>query len=862
MKNNKPVVPFIAEKILRILARSEDEISLIGDFEEEYCSRLKEKGRLKAWIWYWINTFNSLPKFLSHSVLRGYGFFENYLKIAFRNILKQKVYSSINIMGLAIGMACCLLISLWVFDELSYDRFHENAENIYRVEADVDHGDRIFHTYSSPHQFVPLAKGTIPEVSGATRCTRFGGIQIKFGNSSYFERDVIAADPDIFQMFSFPFLEGDPATALSEPNSIVISERTAEKYFGKDESPLGKILSVENTFDFKVTGVLKNVPDNSSIRLDIVIKFDFVYDNLGRMPTRWVNAISNYVMIRDGVSENAAAEKITDLIRQNSDVESRSTYLLNPLTNIHLHTYRGYEKSMGYVQFVYIFSLIAVFVLINACINYMSLSTARSTKRAKEIGMRKVVGAYRHNIIKQFMLESILITFFGVIIAAVLVILILPAFNSFTGKSISLLVWTTPYLPVSILGIVLLTGIVSGSYPALFLSSFSPVGVLKNIGSAGTGKNRQIRKMLVVVQFVLSLTLIISTMVVYRQVDFMKNQSTGFNRNNLICIPLKEGINQNYDAVKNELIKNPGVLNVSALNRRPSNIGDFSRDVTWQGKKQGQEMTFMFGAVEHDFILTLGLKIISGRSFSKEFTNDRGGAYIVNEEAVKQMGVESPIGMDFSIMGMNGKIVGVMKDFHSQPLYEEIKPLVVFLSPNPNWMGNMLVRLGADSESVIEYINDVWTRMFPDYTMDYSYLAGDYERMYRNEDRLSTLLKYFTFLSVFIAFLGLLGLASYTAEQRTKEIGIRKVMGASVNGIIMLFYKDYVKLISYSILITSPIAYMMADSWLQKFAYRIDLNWDLFILTGLMTILISLAAVGFQALKAAYTDPVKTLKYE
>jgi ABC-type antimicrobial peptide transport system permease subunit len=862
MVDKKPRVPFIAEKILRALAKSEDEISLIGDFEEEYCSYIRKHSRLKAWFWYWINTLNSAPRFLSNSIFRFQSFLKIYFKISYRNIIRQKSISAVNISGLSIGMTCCFLISLWIADELSFDGFHENSDNIYRIESDENHNGRIFHSYSSPHQFVPIARQTIPEIIAATRCSRFGGIQIKRDNSSYYEPDVIAADTDIFKMFSFPFIEGDSASALIEPNSIVISERTAERYFGKSTGLLGEIITVENEYDFKITGVLKNGPDNSSIRLDIVIPFDFVINNLGRMPNKWLNAITNYVMTRDDAARDVVESKITETIRQNSDIETGSTYLLNPITRIHLHTYTGYEKSLGYIQFVYIFSIIAIFVLLIACINYMSLSTASSAKRAKEIGVRKVAGALRRNILGQFLYESAFVTILSILISFFLVILILPSFNSFTGKNISLLAWKTPYFYAVITGIVVLTGILSGGYPALYLSSFSPVTVLKDIRSVLSGKNPLIRKFLVAFQFILALTLIISSLVVYRQVDFMQSSSTGFNRENLICIPLRGEMKQNYDAIRNELLKSPLILNVSASNRRPSYIGDFSRDVTWNGKAPDQDITFVFGVVEHDFIATMDLQIIRGRGFSEDYTNDRTGAFIINEKALEQMGIESPVGHDFSIMGIEGRIIGVMKDFHFQPFYEEIKPLVIFLSPNPYWMGNIIVRISNDSESSMEFINNLWKRMFPDYSFSYTFLTEDYEMIYRNEARLSTLLKYFTFLSVFLALLGLLGLVSYTVEQRIKEIGIRRVLGSSINGIVMLLYKDYLKLIVISFIITCPLAYKIADSWLQKFAYRIEPEIYLFIITGILSLSATLAVVGFQSMKAAVSDPVKTLKYE
>ncbi len=798
---------------------------------------------------------------------------KNYFKVAIRNIFRHKGYSLINVVGLAIGITCCLLIMMWVMDELSYDQFHENKNTIYRVEQDQYYSGSTYHVNVTPY---PMAGGLIeeiPEVKDATPFPGAGTLLLRYGEKAFFERGVRAVTPAFLRMFTFPLIRGDKESVLVNPHSMVISEEIAEKYFG-DEDPLGKVISINNRFDFTITGVLKNIPSNSILQFDMFVPFEFLKD-LGRTIDQWGwNSIVTYVQLHENARIDEVNAKITDL--RHSKVEEllqdepadlqrfqerrKTQFMLMPLVDIHLHAYFGYTRSMGNMLYVYVVSAIAVFVLLIACINFMNLSTARSANRAKEVGLRKVVGALKIHLVRQFYGESILLAFIGLFFSLLLVILLLPGFSTFAEKDFTLKTLFNWQFLLGMFGVTLLTGVVSGSYPALFLSSFQPIKILRGGLSAGA-KSSLFRKVLVVLQFTLSILLIIGTIVIFNQINFMKTKELGYDKEHLLYIPLRGDTRQSYDVLKHELLKDQNVLNVTGTNSPPTNIGSNSSGGDWDGKDPDLNVLISFGAVEFDYVETMKIDLIEGRSFSKEFTTDTSSAFLVNEEVVKIMGVESAVNKRFDFLDIEGTIVGVMKNYHFQSVSENIEPLAIYCGPDN--ISYIVIRLQAGgTPAAVEYVKSTWERVVPNYPFDYRFVDQVLDDNYRGWQQLSDLLKYFAFMAILIASLGLFGLASYTAEQRTQEIGIRKVLGASVANLVLLMSKEFTKWVLIANVIAWPIAYFVMNNWLQNFAYRINIGLWTFIFSAAVALTIAVVTVSFQAIKAALSNPVDALRYE
>jgi len=784
---------------------------------------------------------------------------KNYAKVTLRNILKHRGYSFINITGLSIGMACCIFIMLWVFHELSYDRFHENADTLYRVEEDQHYSGDIYHVTVTPFPIAPAFKEEIPEVIDATRLVWFGTVLLKYKEKAFFENNIRAVDPSFFQMFTFPLIKGDINTVLDDLYSIVISEEVAEKYFGSEE-PLGKILSLNNRYDFKVTGVIKKVPDHSSITFNMVVPLEFMR-TIGRYNPGWgSNSIVTFLQVRENSSIEQVNKKMTAIVHTHNP-RSTTDFLLKPLKRVHLYSHFGYGNEMGDIIYVYIFSAIALFILLIACINFMNLSTARSAKRAREIGMRKVAGAKRGNIIFQFLGESVVLSFIALILAVIVIIVVIPQFNTISGKNISAsYIFNVPLL-AGLIGIALFTGIIAGSYPAFFLSAFHPVKVFKGRLSSGAG-GALFRKLLVVVQFSISIFLILGTGIIFNQVNYMRNKKLGYDKDHLLYIDLKGNTRDYYYTLKNELKRNPAVVNVTGTSEAPTRIGSNSSGAEWDGKDPELKILISQNIVGYDYTETYGIEIKEGRGFSSKFTSDTTGAFLINEELAKIIGKEPIIGERFSFMGVDGKIVGLMKNFHFQPVREEIEPLAVMVGP-ARFFRAMVIRVRPeDISSSIDFIKNTWARIIPDYPFEYRFFNEDFDRMYRAETRMGTLLRYFTILSVLIACLGLFGLASFTAEQKTKEIGIRKVLGATIPGLVLRLSMEFIKWVMAANIIAWPLAYLLMNKWLQGFAYRTTITPVIFIVTGVVAFFIAIITVSYQSVKAALADPVRSLKYE
>jgi putative ABC transport system permease protein len=796
----------------------------------------------------------------------------NYLKVAFRNIKRHKSYSFINISGLAIGMACFLLIMLWVMNELSYDRFHENSDHLYRVEQDQNYSGSVFHVNVTPYPMAQGLKEEIPEVKYASPYPFTGTLLVRHDEKSFFEGNVVAVTPDFLKMFSFPLLRGDKMNVFNSPSSIVITEDIAEKYFGT-QNAIGQIININNRFDFTVTGVLKNLPTNSVFRFNMLVPFEFLED-LGRRIDQWGwNSIVTYVQLHEtadvaGVSKKITdlrARKVADLMRDNPEEleeylkRKKTPFMLRPVPDINLHSYFGYSSSMGDILYVYIFSVIAVFILLLASINFMNLSTARSVNRAREVGLRKVVGAKKQNLIIQFYGESILMSIIGLFFAIILVALLLPGFSSLADKKFELSTLLQWKFVIGMIGVSLLTGIISGSYPAIYLSSFQPMKILKGNLSQGSS-NALFRKVLVIFQFSISLILIVSTLLIYNQLQYMKEKELGYDKEHLIYLPLRGDTDKLYEVLKNELTQSEKVVNVTGTNHPPTHIGSNTSGVDWDGKDPELRVLVSMSSVDFDYVETMKIDLVEGRSFSKSFSTDTASAYLVNEELVKIMGMPSAVNKRFE-MDVDGTIIGVMKNFHFQSLRNEIEPLAIRVRPdNVNFM---VIRLAAGNiQSGIDFVESSWEKIIPNYPFEHKFVDEDIDRMYAGWDRISSLLKYFAVLAILIACLGLFGLSSFTAEQRTKEIGVRKVLGATISSLMVLMSKEFTKWVIIANIIAWPVSWYVMDTWLDDFAYRVGIGVDTFLLAALLTLIVALATVFYQSLKAATANPIDSIKYE
>ncbi len=782
----------------------------------------------------------------------------HHLKITLRNIIRHKGYAFLNIFGLAAGMACCILIGLWVLDELNYDRFHTNASSICRVESNQNYSGRILHIYWTPHPLGPALEAEIPEIADSTRAYNLSSQLIRYEDKAFEEYAVWSVDPSFLKMFTFPMIQGDPENALAGTSSLVMTERLAAKFFG-DENPIGKVVNVAQSADFTVTGVLRDIPRNSSLQFDVLIPYKYL-DSIGRTDDNFSNNQTyTWIQLHSGVTAEEVSTKISGFVRTKLP-RSLMVLELLPLTKVHLYTYSGYEKNLD-VQSVYLFSIIAIFVLIIGCINFMNLSTARSANRAKEVGLRKVIGAFRKQIIRQFYGESLFYAFLALGLAVAAVSVVLPAFGSLAGKDMSWNATGAGVLILGLAGITLLTGLVSGSYPALFLASFQPVNTLKGKLRSGKG-NAVFRRTLVVIQFILSAALIIGTAVVSKQMTFIKNRNLGWSKEQVTAIPMRSYSRPSLETLKGELANKPGILNIAVATQKPSFTSWSSSGFDWEGKDPSLKIDITYMGADDGYVDTMGMTIVQGRNFSKEFPTDKKESFLVNEELARLMGHENPIGKSFSFWDQKGKIVGVIKDFHFQPLRRKIEPLIIQWA-ELDWTNFLFLRIASEGiAETIKTVQETWEKILPNIPFSYQFLDDDFARMYTSEERTGTLLKIFTAMAILVACLGLFGLASFAAEQRTKEIGIRKVLGASVPGIVTLMCREFLMLIGLANLIAWPLAYFAVKDWLNNFAYRTQIPAVFFIGALLTSLFIGLMTVIYKAIRAASANPVEALKHE
>jgi ABC-type antimicrobial peptide transport system permease subunit len=726
------------------------------------------------------------------------------------------------------------------------------------VESNQDFSGRTLHIYWTPHPLGPALKEEIPEIKDATRALNLRAQLLRHEDKAFEEYAAWSVDPSFLKMFTFPMIQGNPENAMNGTSSLVITERLATKFFG-DENPIGKVINMAQSADFTVTGVLKDIPKNSSLQFDALIPYKYL-DSIDATDDNFTNNQTyTWVQLHSGVSPEEVSSKISGFVRTKVP-RSLMVLELLPLTKVHLYTYSGYEKNLA-VQSVYLFSIIAIFVLIIGCINFMNLSTARSANRAKEVGLRKVVGAFRSQLIRQFYGESLLFALLALILAAAAVSVVLPAFSTLAGKEMS---WNTTGAGVLVLGlagIALLTGLVSGSYPALFLASFQPVNTLKGKLKSGKG-NALFRRTLVVVQFVLSAALIIGTGAVAKQVTFIKNRNLGWNKEQVVAIPLRSYSRPSVETLKSELANTPGIQNVAVATQKPSFTSWSSSGFDWEGKDPSLKIDITYMGADDGYVDTMGMTMTQGRNFSQEFPTDQTESFLVNEELARLMGHEDPIGKSFSFWDQKGKIIGVIEDFHFQPLRRKIEPLIIQWV-DLDWTNFLFLRISPEGiANTMGTVEETWKKILPNIPFSYQFLDEDFATMYASEERTGILLKIFTAMAILVACLGLFGLASYAAEQRTKEIGVRKVLGASAQGIVVLLCREFLALIGLANLIAWPVAYFGVNDWLDNFAYRTQIPGGFFIGALAVSLAIGLITVIYKAVRAASANPVEALKHE
>jgi putative ABC transport system permease protein len=863
-----------------------------GDLDELYMYWYSRSGKTQATLRYVLNVVSVLPPFLRRRKTNKQYYqqperrttstimIRNYLKIAFRNLKRQKVSTSINIVGLAIGLATCILIMLYVTDELSYDRYNEKADRIFRVGLKLRlNGEDVGGPILGPNVARDLQQ-KFPEVLKTTRIEK-GTEFVNYGTTSFKEDNLLRADSTFFEVFTIPFLKGDPKRALTEPNTLVLTEATARKYFG-NQDPIGKVLlfGSEKT-PHRITGVVRNVPTNSHFRFDMLASLP-AYDE---QHIGWVYSINFYTYVvlpekydyrqLEAKISLLAEKEIGDEIQQFLQLSPKQFreqgddfgIFLQPLTDIHLHSsFGGTELSPGgNMLYVYVLTAIAAFMLLIACVNFMNLSTATAARRSREVGVRKVLGSVKGQLQQQFLIESVLLAIAALMVGLLVVGLALPFFNQLTGKTLTLGLLANGSVAAGLVAGTVLVGLLAGSYPAFYLSSFKPVLVLKGRVTAGRG-SFNLRSGLVVFQFFITISMIIATVTADRQLRYMQTQKVGFNREQVLVIHDTHMLQNNEAVFRDKIIQSPQVITGSISGQVP--VGNSSLDNTAVMSRDNPSKGVMsrFYKVDYEYIPTLGMHVVQGRNFSKDFPTD-SSAVILNETAVRALGwQQNPIGRELiGHVDDNGvktyyRVVGVVSDFHFESLRQKIGPLVMFLGGNS---GNILVKTHTDKvPQLLASLKQQWESFSPAAPFSYSFLDDRFEHVYLSEQKTEQVLTLFSSLTIFIACLGLFGLATYTAEQRTKEIGIRKVLGASVGNVVSLLSKDYLKLILIALLLASPIAGWGMNQWLNEFAYKITIDWWIFALAGLLAVGIALLTVSFQSIKAALTNPIKSLRSE
>ena len=799
---------------------------------------------------------------------------KNYLKITLRTLRKSNVYSFINVFGLSIGMTCCLLILLYVKQELSYDTFYGKADRIYRIAVETTRPQGQSFCANTPFPLGPAFKDEYPEVDFLSRIFFTENVLVTHGENRFFEDGFAFADRDFFEIFSHTFLSGDEARFLSEPNTLILTASTAEKYFGH-EDPIGQVIQFDNQIDFTVTAVIEDVPVNAHFRFNFLASYLSLNDEIvGFTTDQWgaYSSLYTYVLLSEQAPPDALELKAESFITRHAGEWPGITrrVFFQPITDIHLRSHLDDEiEANNDLSNLYIISTIGLFILLIASINFMNLSTARSSRRAREVGIRKALGAVRLQLVGQFLGESILLSVLALALSLAFVELSLPLFSSLVGKEIVFSLVGDPIVPVLLLGLAVVVGVFSGIYPALFLSGYRPATVLKgtNVSVKGSRGGLFLRQILVVSQFGLSIMLIIGTLIVGDQLHFLKNANMGFQKDYTLSIRIfEDSMSEQYETVKSELTAHPNVLHATACYKSP--IGDYglSTSAYPDGRENETSFSIQLNFMDFDYFDQFGLELAAGRSFSEFFPTDEQKAFIVNETLVRVLGYTSPeevigIVLPTGINKIDGTIIGVVKDYHIASLHEHIEPLV--LMHWPDFFSEISVQIQPhDIPETLQFLETTWKRFSPDYPFQYTFLDEHITQLYAPEEQTSEIIGTFSLIAIFVACLGLFGLATFTAQQRTKEIGVRKVLGASVSGIMLLLSKDFLRLVLISFIVAVPVAYVVMNRWLEDFAYRIDISWRVFLPAGLSALLIALLTVSYQSVKAALSNPVQSLGHE
>ena len=797
---------------------------------------------------------------------------KNLLKISFRTILKDKTYSLLNVTGLTIGITCSLFLLMYILHELSYDRYHVHAPDIYRVVSNIKETDNAF-TWAVAQ--IPLAeelRDNYPEVKNAVRFFGTGRTLYKNGEKQFYEEEFYLADSTVFEMFTYPFLHGDQATALDNPFSIVLTEKTAQRYFSDVSAAVGQSIQNQQGEEFKITGVMKDVPLNSH----------FIFDGLISRNTRpgfqgsWGNfGVFTYVHLPEGYDLSRMYTSLEKVIKERVDPIFEQygisiRYELQPILDIHLFSkIQDEAEEGGDISYIYIFASVALFMLLIACINYMNLATARSVNRAREVGVRKVMGSQRTQLIVQFITESVVIALISLVVSMILIYALLPSFNNLANKSLPFSFILQPPVMLSLLAIVLFVGVVGGSYPAFYLSGFNPVNVLKG-KFVSRGGSAFFRKFLVAFQFFISIFMLISTLIVFNQLQYMRNKDLGFEKDRVIRLSLNEqALRRQSQGLMDRLRQTPEVASVGMASSWPGQgIGKLLLKVEDNEGKLVDRGVDLYSA-DYDYVKTMGMTIVKGRDFSRDVASDTSIAVLVNEAMVKRMAWDEPLGKKFIFFGGGPgnpdsvkQVVGVVRDYHQNSLYDPIEPLMILLEPRNS---NILIRTAeGDVRQSIAAIEKAWREIFPTYTFDYNFLDADFNSQYKADEKRSQIFTAFSGMTIVIACLGLLGLAAFTTEQRTKEIGVRKVIGATVSHLVALVSREFFVLVIIGMLVAFPVAWYFTNDWLQNFAYRIELaaEWPTFLLSALLALVITLLTVGYHVVRAASANPVKSLRDE
>ena len=876
----KSKTPKIAEFFLKLFLRSELKEHRLGDYEEIFHYKVESEGVLKAKLWYWSQTLRSIPRFIYNSIYWGNEMFKKNLKIAVRNLLKYKFYSFINITGLAIAIAASLLILLFVQDELSYDKYNENADRIYRVVADLKLGGSTMIGVDLGAPTAEALANDFPEVEKAVRIKETGSYFVSYGYKSFIETKVIKADSTFFDIFTIPLLEGNPKTALSRPNSLVLSKKMVEKYFGNEE-PIGKTLRLNDRDDYMVTGVFDKIPSNSHFHTDFILSLQI---KPGGNDDYWLGSMNyvTYILLPKEYDYKNLEAKFPTMTKKYVGPEiqmflgksleetikegNKVGYYLQPLTDIHLYSnFKGELEPNGDIKYVLIFSAIGLFILLIACVNFMNLSTASSSNRAKEVGIKKVLGSGKSELVKQFLTESVVMSSVGTFLALIIVLAALPIFNNLAGKELTISYLFNPLFFVMILLVTLFIGLLAGSYPALFISSFTPAAVLKGKIRTGT-KGSFLRSSMVVFQFTASIIMLIATTVVFNQLNYMQNKKLGFEKDQEIIVHNAFILGDQANAFRDEVTADSRIASGTIAGSLPVESSRNSHATFRDARTNDEKLTSMQSwYVDYNYVPTLGLELVKGRNFSKDFGND-SKTVIINEAAAKHFEWNEPIGKHLSQYTSNSSeiatytVIGVVKDFHFESMKNTIAPVLLFLKTN-----NLYAVFKFNSHNttdVVNLIKDKWAKFVPGGAFEFSFMDEDFNEMYKAEQKIGEIFSVFTILAMLIACLGIFGLAAFTAAQRTKEIGIRKVFGASILRVILLLSKDFAKLVLVAFVISIPVAYYYMNNWLEDFAYRTNISIWVFIFAGVSAIFITLATVSYQSIKAALANPIDSIKYE